>query len=49
MAGELRRRRGSVIASAGMHWATNALSVFFGLVAWRLAARTLPLFRSRAG
>jgi membrane protease YdiL (CAAX protease family) len=31
--GELRRRSGSVIASAGAHWATNALGVLFGLVA----------------
>jgi uncharacterized protein len=37
--GELRRRSGSVLASAGAHWATNALGVLFGLVAWRLAAR----------
>ncbi len=36
VAGELRRRSGSVLASAGMHWATNALGVIFGLVAWRL-------------
>jgi uncharacterized protein len=34
--GEMRRRSGSVIASAGAHWATNALGVLFGLVAWRL-------------
>jgi len=34
--GELRRRSGSVLASAGAHWATNALGVLFGLVAWRL-------------
>lgn len=34
--GELRRRSGSVLASAGMHWATNALGVLFGLVAWQL-------------
>ncbi|CCH88207.1 Putative metal-dependent membrane protease [Modestobacter italicus] len=34
--GELRRRSGSVVASAGAHWATNALGVLFGLVAWRL-------------
>jgi membrane protease YdiL (CAAX protease family) len=38
VAGELRRRSGSILASAGMHWATNALGVLFGLVAWRLAA-----------
>lgn len=36
VAGELRRRSGSVLASAGMHWATNGLGVLFGLVAWRL-------------
>jgi uncharacterized protein len=36
VAAELRRRSGSVVASAGMHWATNALGVLFGLVAWRL-------------
>ncbi len=36
VAGELRRRSGSVLASAGMHWATNALGVLFGLVAWKL-------------
>jgi membrane protease YdiL (CAAX protease family) len=34
--GELRRRSGSVLASAGAHWATNALGVLFGVVAWRL-------------
>jgi uncharacterized protein len=34
--GELRRRTGSVLASAAAHWATNALGVLFGLVAWRL-------------
>ena len=38
VAGELRRRSGSVIASAGMHWATNSLGVLFGILAWRLAA-----------
>ncbi len=37
VAGELRRRSGSVIASAGMHWATNSLGVLFGVVAWQLA------------
>ena len=37
VAGELRRRSGSVIASAGMHWATNSLGVLFGLLAWQLA------------
>lgn len=34
--GELRRRSGSVLAAAAAHWATNALGVLFGLVAWRL-------------
>ncbi|WP_372592798.1 lysostaphin resistance A-like protein [Actinotalea sp.] len=38
VAGELRRRSGSVLASAGMHWATNSLGVLFGLVAWRMVA-----------
>lgn len=37
VAAELRRRSGSLLASAGMHWATNALGVLFGLVAWRLS------------
>lgn len=37
VAGELRRRSGSVLASASMHWATNSLGVLFGVVAWRLA------------
>jgi len=37
VAGELRRRSGSVLASAGMHWATNSLGVLFGVFAWRLA------------
>jgi membrane protease YdiL (CAAX protease family) len=36
VAGELRRRSGSVVASVGMHWATNGLGVLFGLAAWRL-------------
>lgn len=36
VAGELRRRSGSLLASAGMHWATNSLGVLFGLVAWHL-------------
>lgn len=38
VAGELRHRSGSVLASVGLHWATNALGVLFGLIAWRLAA-----------
>ena len=37
VAGALRHCSGSVLASAGMHWATNALGVLFGLLAWRLA------------
>lgn len=38
VAGELRRRSGSVLASAGMHWATNGLGVLFGLAAWHIVA-----------
>lgn len=38
VAGELRRRTGSLFASMGMHWATNALGVLFGMLAWRLAS-----------
>ncbi|NYJ07575.1 CPBP family intramembrane glutamic endopeptidase [Petropleomorpha daqingensis] len=34
--GELRRRSGSVVASALAHWAFNALGVLFGLVAWKI-------------
>lgn len=37
VAGELRRRTDSLFASMGMHWATNALGVLFGMLAWRLA------------
>ena len=37
VAGELRRRSGSVLASVGMHWATNGLGVLFGVFAWRFA------------
>lgn len=37
VAGELRRRSGSLLASVGMHWATNSLGVLFSLVAWHLA------------
>lgn len=36
VASELRRRSDSVLASAGMHWATNGLGVLFGVFAWRL-------------
>jgi membrane protease YdiL (CAAX protease family) len=39
VAGELRRRSGHVLASAGMHWATNGLGVLFGVIAWRIATR----------
>jgi membrane protease YdiL (CAAX protease family) len=38
VAGELRRRSGSLLASMGMHWATNGLGVLFGLLAWHLAS-----------
>jgi uncharacterized protein len=38
LAGELRRRSGSLFASVGMHWATNSLGVLFCVLAWRLAA-----------
>ena len=38
VAGELRRRSGSLFASVGMHWATNALGVLFGVLAWRLTS-----------
>jgi membrane protease YdiL (CAAX protease family) len=37
VAAELRRRSGSLLASVGMHWATNGLGVLFGLLAWRVA------------
>ncbi|MGY1792457.1 lysostaphin resistance A-like protein [Geodermatophilus sp. SYSU D00525] len=36
--GELRRRSGSVVASAGAHWATNALGVLAGALVRRLDA-----------
>lgn len=36
--GALRRRSGSVLAPTGAHWATNALGVLFGALAWRLSA-----------
>lgn len=39
--GELRRRSGSVLAGAGAHWATNALGVLFGLLAWHLAGEEI--------
>lgn len=34
----LRWRSGSLLASVGMHWATNGLGVLFGLLAWQLAS-----------
>jgi membrane protease YdiL (CAAX protease family) len=37
--GGLRRRSDSVLAAAGLHWATNSLGVLFGMLAWRLATR----------
>src|SRR3954454_22026615 len=46
--GELRRRSGSVLAIMGAHWATNALGVLFGVLAWRLdpaAAAASPVIR----
>ncbi len=42
VAAQLRRRSDSVLASAGMHWATNGLGVLFGLAARRLAAGASP-------
>ena len=35
--GELRRRSGSVLASIGMHWATNGLGVLVGVLLWRVS------------
>jgi membrane protease YdiL (CAAX protease family) len=37
VAGELRRRSGSLLASVGMHWATNGLGILFGVFAWRFS------------
>lgn len=34
----LRHRSDSILASAGMHWATNGLGVLVGLLAWRLGS-----------
>lgn len=36
--GWLRRRSGSVLASIGLHWATNSLGVLFGLLARHLGS-----------
>jgi membrane protease YdiL (CAAX protease family) len=33
---ELRRRSGSLLAPAGLHWATNGLGVLAGAIAWGL-------------
>lgn len=35
---ELRRRSGSVLASAGLHWATNGLGVLLAAALWRLSS-----------
>ncbi|WP_436498239.1 CPBP family intramembrane glutamic endopeptidase [Actinokineospora sp. HUAS TT18] len=35
---ELRRRSGSVLASAGLHWATNGLGVLVSALLWAAAA-----------
>jgi membrane protease YdiL (CAAX protease family) len=31
---ELRRRSGSLLASAGLHWATNGIGVLLAAVVW---------------
>ena len=49
VAAQLRRRSDSVLASAGMHWATNGLGVLFGLAARRLASPRLAAPRLSAG
>jgi membrane protease YdiL (CAAX protease family) len=36
---ELRRRSGSVLASAGLHWATNGLAVLASAAVWAWAPR----------
>lgn len=36
---ELRRRSGSILASAGLHWATNALSVLASSAVWAWGTR----------
>lgn len=36
---ELRRRSGSVLASAGLHWATNALGVLASAAVWAWGTR----------
>ena len=36
---ELRRRSGSLLASAGLHWATNGLGVLTAASVWAWASR----------
>jgi membrane protease YdiL (CAAX protease family) len=36
---ELRRRSGSILASAGLHWATNGLSVLASAAVWAWGSR----------
>jgi hypothetical protein len=36
---EVRRRSGSILASAGLHWATNGLSVLASAAVWARATR----------
>jgi CAAX protease family protein len=36
---ELRRRSGSILASAGLHWSTNALSVLASAAVWAWGTR----------
>jgi membrane protease YdiL (CAAX protease family) len=35
--GELRRRSGSVVASAGLHWAVNGVGVLFSALLFNAA------------
>jgi membrane protease YdiL (CAAX protease family) len=37
---ELRRRSGSLLASAGLHWATNGLSVLASAAIWAWATKS---------
>jgi membrane protease YdiL (CAAX protease family) len=36
---ELRRRSGSLLASAGLHWATNGLGVLVAAAVWAWGTR----------
>ncbi len=36
---ELRRRSGSLLASAGLHWATNGLGVLASAAVWAWGSR----------